>query len=71
LRRKRTRKVGTGRSDGGRRGIGGLWISRGRYRRTEGERVGWLGVYSEDGSVWDRKGDGVEAWRGLLVVGVV
>lgn len=66
MRRKRTRKVGTGRSDGGRRGIGGLW-----YRRTEGERVGWLGVYSEDGSVWDRKGDGVEAWRGLLVVGVV
>lgn len=58
-----------GRSDGGRRVIGGLWISRGRYRRTE--RVGWLGVYSEDGSVWDRKGDGVEAWRGLRVVDVV
>ena len=30
-----------------------------------------MGVYSEDGSVWNRKGDGVEAWRGLLVVGVV
>ena len=33
--------------------------------------MGWLGVYSEDGSVWDRKGDGVEAWRGLRVVDVV